>query len=152
MKNYFINFFEYNDWCNKEIIDKLNGFENEKALTLMSHILSSQDSWLERLKRTENYSIDSWEVYSLPELAVLSKKSSTGWIRFVSKLPKDGFTKTCTYKNSSGNEFSNANSDIITHVLNHSTYHRSQINFILRLNSSQPANIDYILYMREKKT
>ncbi|MFZ1290556.1 MAG: DinB family protein [Melioribacteraceae bacterium] len=152
MKKYFLNLFEYNDWANFQLINKLILIEDEKddSFRLMSHIISAQETWLERLKGSHNYSIDIWETFTIQELQILSDKSSKECLKFINKFNEESFNKICNYKNLSGKLFTNSFQEILTHVINHSTYHRAQINIRLKLKNIKPANIDYILYEREK--
>lgn len=152
MKKYFLNLFEYNNWANSHLINKLFFIHDGKDETfkLMSHIISAQDTWLERLKETQNYSIDIWEIYTNKEIQILSEKSSNEWKKFINKLNEQSILNICKYHNSSGKEFSNSYQEIFTHVINHSTYHRAQINSKLKLKNIEPAKIDYIFYEREK--
>lgn len=63
----------------------LNSSEDE-IIKLMSHIISAQDTWLERIKGKQNYSIDIWEIFTIQELQILSDNSSKSWIKFIKKL------------------------------------------------------------------
>lgn len=152
MKKYFQNLFEFNSWANSCIVKKLFLIDDEKddSIKLMSHIISAQDTWLERLKETQNYIIDIWEIFTIQELQILSNKSSKEWQKFIAKISDQNFQKICNYKNSIGQQFSHSYHDIFTHVINHSTYHRAQINTQLKLKNIEPAKIDYIIFEREK--
>lgn len=154
MKKYFHSLFDYNNWANTRIIEKLKFIENseDKSLKLMSHIISAQDNWLEKIKRTKNYNIDIWEIYSVQELQILSDKSTKAWLKFISKLSNSEFEKICSYKTSKGTEYQNTYQEILAHVINHSTYHRGQINQLLRINSIEPVMTDYIYYSWNKNT
>lgn len=150
MKKYILDLFEYNNWANDKIILKLqslrNKFKDNDPFKILSHIISSQDRWFERLKNKPSYNIDLWEVYSIQEIEILSLNSSTEWKKFISKINAKNFETTCTYKNTKGKELSNTYQDIFQHVINHSTYHRGQINQILRNNNIQPVITDFIYY------
>jgi uncharacterized damage-inducible protein DinB len=52
------------------------------------------------------------------------------------------------YANSQGRVFQNSLFDILFQVLNHATYHRGQIAMEMRKNELQPANTDYINFVR----
>ncbi len=53
-----------------------------------------------------------------------------------------------SYTNSSGRPFTNRVSDILFHIVNHSTYHRGQIALLLRQQGLEPVPTDYIFYKR----
>lgn len=150
MKKYFLDLFEYNNWANDKIIIKLSSldyqFEGKDPYKILSHIISAQDIWLERVKGKSSYHINAWEEYSIQEIEILSEISNKEWKKFISKTNEKKFEKTCKYKNSKGDDKSNLFQDIFQHVLNHSTYHRGQINLILRLNNIDPVVNDFIYY------
>lgn len=150
MKKYFLDLFEYNNWANDKIILKLHElnyeFKEQHPLKILSHIISSQDTWLERVKGTKTYNIFLWEEYSIQEIEVLSISSHKGWIKFISKMSEKNFDSVCSYKNSKGEKNSRSYQDIIQHLINHSSYHRGQINQILRMNNIEPVITDFIYY------
>lgn len=150
MKKYFLDLFEYNNWANDKIIHRLHeveiDFTNPSPLKILSHVVASQDAWLERVNNRKSYNIFLWEEYSLQEIEVLSLNSHKGWLRFISKLDENDFNKMCEYKNSGGIRNSKTYQDIFQHVINHSTYHRGQINLTFRMNSIEPLKLDFIYY------
>jgi uncharacterized damage-inducible protein DinB len=150
MKKYFLDLFEYNNWANDRIILKLHGLNNDfkgpEPLKILSHIISAQDTWLERIKGTKTYNIFLWEEYSIQEIEVLSINSHRGWIKFISKMSEKKFDNECTYKNSEGDENSKSYQDIFQHIINHSSYHRGQINQTFRINNIEPVVTDFIYY------
>ena len=153
MKKYFTNLFEYNDWANNAVITTIKNMncEDEKILKTMNHIIAAQDLWLERINNLDNHMIELWEVLSANELVILSKISSSNWLKFIKKLRKDKFNDPCEYVNIKGKEFVNIYSDIMQHVINHSSYHRGQINSLLRSLGHEPVIIDYIHYKRKEQ-
>ena len=150
MKKYFLDLFEYNNWANDKIIFKLknvnHNFDGLDPHKIFSHIIAAQDTWLERVKGTKSYNIFLWDEYSIQELEVLSINSHKGWTKFITRMNDKKFEKLCVYKNSKGEENSRSYQDIFQHVINHSTYHRGQINQILRMNNIEPVIIDFIYY------
>ncbi len=150
MKKYFLDLFEYNNWANDKIILKLRDidieFPNPTPLKILSHIIASQDTWLERVKNTKSYNIFLWDEYSLQELEVLSLNSYKSWIKFLTKFEETNFASICEFKNSKGAKMEKTYQDIFQHVVNHATYHRGQINQILKINKIKPVVIDFIDY------
>lgn len=150
MKKYFLDLFEYNNWANDKILLKLQNitfqFNGINPFSLLSHIVAVQDEWLERVKGTKSHNIYIWEEYSIQEIEILSLNSHKNWIRFISNFKEDDFKALCKYKDSKQKKKSKAYQDIFQHVINHSTYHRGQINQILRMNGIEPVVIDFIYY------
>jgi uncharacterized damage-inducible protein DinB len=150
MKKYFIDLFEFNNWANDKIINRLQEvnfqFSDQDPFRIFSHIISSQETWLERVKRTKSYNIFLWDVFSIQELEILSMKNHKEWIKFISKLEETKFNTLCKYKNSEGKTQEKILHDILQHVVNHSTYHRGQINQIFKMNKIKPVLVDFINY------
>jgi len=153
IKKYYLNLFNYNGWANRQLLTALksSGYEIDSELKLMSHIISTQDLWLERLNKTPNYLMDIWETFSIQEIEVLLNNSSANWQKFIKRQNRNSFdNKLCIYKNSEGKEFTNLQVDIMQHVITHSNYHRGQINFLLRKLELRPVKTDFINFVREK--
>ncbi|MCB0732336.1 MAG: DinB family protein [Ignavibacteriae bacterium] len=150
MKKYFLDLFEYNNWANDKIILRLQELEFNFTLgnpiLILSHIITSQEYWLERVKKKSSYNIYLWEEFSIQELGILSMNSTKEWIKFISKISDSKFQQMLEYKNLKGEDKSHTFQDIFQNVINHSNYHRGQINKILKLEKCEPVDIDFISY------
>ncbi len=115
---------------------------------LFSHILITQTSWLERnLGKPQTFKT-SMQLLSIDECIKLSRQSTKDWISFIENLEEQKLSSVIKYKNSKGEDYQNHLSDIITHVINHSSYHRGQIALLVRNSGGIPAVTDYIAYCR----
>ena len=149
MKQYFLSQLDFDLWANQKIISSLkNQKYPEECISLFSHIISAQDIWFERIKKTASFQIQLWDIYTIPECEILLVQSNKKWKNHLEKLTDGKFEELINYRNSQGKEFNESLKDILIHVLNHSSYHRAQINFLLSKSSLTPASIDYILYAR----
>ncbi|MBU1096804.1 MAG: damage-inducible protein DinB [Ignavibacteriae bacterium HGW-Ignavibacteriae-2] len=150
MKTYFIELFQYNDWANEQLIEHIRFLEQppERCLRLISHILSAQDMWMERIAGTHDWNIQIWDLYTIQECSLLSVQSSQQWFKLIRKLKDKDYDKLIVYKNLNGNACETPIRQIITHVAQHSTYHRGQINLLLKQNNIPPVELDYIYYSR----
>jgi uncharacterized damage-inducible protein DinB len=151
MKKNFVNLFEYNDWANKKVLESFKTVDqiNEKIQLLFSHILISQTIWLERLLLKPMSFNETMILLSLDECRSLSPKSSEDWISFIEAAPEENFNSVVSYKSTKGLDLQNKLSDIITHVINHSSYHRGQIALLVRDSGGVPAVTDYVVYCRK---
>lgn len=150
MKKHFTDLFEYNDWANQRMIITL---EEEKSddyqlLLLLSHLLSSQIVWLNRVKELPTSPFPLWEKYKLRELQSMNEESTANWLDFIGKHKQNTFEEMIFYKNSKGKKFENTLREIVTHVINHSTYHRAQMVNVMKQLQIQPPVTDYIAYRR----
>lgn len=150
MKEHFIRLFEYNHWANQRFLKVLedNKFKNPRIKKLYSHLISSQIVWLHRIKDLPTSPFPLWEDYKLSELKTMSEESTERWITFIKEYHKVTFEEIIRYKNSEGKTYETKLSDIMTHVINHNTYHRSQIALLLRQDDLDPPITDFIAYVR----
>ena len=63
---------------------------------------------------------------------------------------REDFDQLITYKTTEGVVHSNRLADLLTHVANHGTHHRSQIALLLREEGIAPPASDFIFYLRAK--
>jgi len=150
MKLYFMNLFQYDHWANSQIISVLHNILEppEKAIELMSHIISAKDLWLDRIIGKSDFNISVWDTFSIQECAVLAKQSSDNWIKYIRKTGEHHYNDLIAYKNIKGIEYSSALKDIFTQVIHHSTHHRAQIISVFRNSSIEPIEISYISFTR----
>ena len=150
MSEYCIHLFEYNDWANSLIIKSLSEKKprNNRIMSLFSHIVISQILWLNRIKKETYEYRDFWQMLNLKDLENLSVRSTGDWITFIHSQDEKGLNNPYSYVNSKGKAYTNTLAQIITHVINHSTYHRGQIASLLRAENVDPPFTDYIAFVR----
>jgi uncharacterized damage-inducible protein DinB len=150
LKDHFNHLFKYNDWATRETARSVTGFEkkDEKLTELLSHIVSAQKIWLNRVLGRDII-INPWEKHTTQECSVQSTEITAEWINLLESLKDDNLERRIDYTNTKGEKFSNTVKDIVTHVLNHSTYHRAQIAQKVKALGGKPAVTDYIVYQRQ---
>ena len=89
-----------------------------------------------------------WEEYNLKELRSLVEEGTERWLKFIDNYPNDNFEEVINYTNTKGNKYNSCVLDIITHVINHGTYHRGQIALLMRQSELNPVVTDYIVHQR----
>jgi len=150
MKKHFLKQFKYNEWANYrfQITIEENKVKDKNVLALYSHVLSAQIIWLNRIKDIPTSPFPLWEIYNHRELKSMTEESSTNWIDFIKDHPNVTFEEMINYKDTKGNKHENTLKNIITHVLNHSTYHRGQIASKLKQLGIEVPGTDYIAFDR----
>jgi uncharacterized damage-inducible protein DinB len=130
------NLINYTLLADKRMIDAFGQTSKSMpdAEKLFSHILNSQHIWVKRIFR------------ETPEYENIHLKNSEYLLRSLHTL---NLEEPLIYTNSQGAQFVNTISDILFHVVNHSTYHRGQVASQFRLNGIIPPVTDYILLKRE---
>lgn len=148
MKKYFLKLYQYNAWANKRLIDCLTRqrVNDEKILSLLGHIVAAQFLWLHRIKGLAAPDIKLWDSYTLEKLKPLTEMAAAQWLEFVETT--DDFNREMTYRNYTGDPYTNNVEMIMIHLVNHSSYHRAQIAMLLRQKGFEPVNTDFITYDR----
>lgn len=129
MKQHFLKLIDAEIWANKllaQTIEK-SGEKDERALLLFSHLLSSYDMWLSRVKgreiksalfqeRTLNESVSLMNTLFLDWKTYLQNADDNELNRVIHfTFPLDGSKKKLSV------------SDAVLHLVTHSSYHRGQI-------------------------
>ena len=141
----------YNNWANGRLLlhlENINGNIPESTLQLFSHILNAQAIWLSRVRNIK-VTQAPFDNQTLAQCRHLHETTS-GQLQALAALSAPELARIITYTNTKGEEFTNSIDDILTHVINHGTYHRAQIARDLRQQNLEPINTDYILYVRSK--
>jgi uncharacterized damage-inducible protein DinB len=150
MKSYFLDLLRYNLWANQRILGVVsqNNIEDDDVMRLMSHLVSAEIIWLHRVEGLPTSPFPPWEVYKLRELESMVDESNVRWVKFLKNYKVDTLEEVIHYKNSHKKTFENRLKDIITHTINHSTHHRSQISLRLRQLNIDPPPLDFIIFKR----
>lgn len=138
----------YEYWANAQffqVLDLQNGAFPEEALGILSHISGARQIWYNRI-----YSIpsgkDLMQTQSLDKLKLSNETLRHLWSELVHKV--DPESRMISYSNFSGEAFHTPLSDIITHVVNHGSYHRGQVARLLRQAGIKPPATDFIVFAR----
>jgi uncharacterized damage-inducible protein DinB len=141
--------FTYDAWANREVLANLKTSSRSTArpLQLLSHILSAEQLWLERI-RERPQTLPVWPEFNFDQCEMQIDECARLWLDLLAQLDSAALSKNVAYKNSKGEPWSSTIQDILTHVLLHSAYHRGQIASHIRANGEQPAYTDFILAVR----
>jgi uncharacterized damage-inducible protein DinB len=150
LKDHFVHLFKYNDWATRQTAESIMNLKkkNRKSEELLSHIISAQKIWLNRILG-KGIVIDPWQMLTQKELVPQSTPVTADWINLLEGLRENDFERRIEYSNMRGQKFANTIKDIVVHVINHSTYHRAQIAQLVKQSGGEPAKTDYIVYQRE---
>lgn len=148
MKSYFLKLYQYNQWANHRVLSALEKqkVNDEKILSLMSHVVSALFIWLSRIKGESPEPYPLWKQYTLPRLIELNDEITLKWLEFVANT--ESFDRELVYNNYVGDPYKNNVEQIMIHLVNHSTYHRGQVALLLRQQGFEPVNTDFITYDR----
>ena len=142
MKTFFKELFDYNNHLNtklaKAISDNQNSTPN-KSIKLFSHILNAHEIWNSRINGKANL-YEAWDIHNSNDFEEIIRLNQETTNTIIKKLP---FDKMIEYSKSKTKK---KISDVLFHIINHSTYHRGQIATDFRENGIEPVAIDFIHY------
>jgi len=146
MKEKLIDLFEYTYHFNKEMIKIIS--ENiskvdEKTISLINHTLNAQQIWNSRILGEPTFEV--WQINPFENLEAINDQN---FKKSIHNVKNSDFDQRIEYKNSRGTKFENSIFEMLFHAINHSTYHRGQINSLLKQNGIEPILTDYIFYKR----
>ncbi|SEH33220.1 DinB family protein [Chryseobacterium culicis] len=146
MKEKLIDLFEYTRHFNMEMIKVISenrALVDDKTVSFINHTLNAQQIWNARILGEETFEV--WQINPFESLVELNQKNFLKSIDIINN--RDWDTKI-EYQNSKGTKFENTVFEMLFHAVNHSTYHRGQINALLKQNGITTVLTDYIFYKR----
>jgi uncharacterized damage-inducible protein DinB len=145
----FHRLLAYDAWANREVLAhfKQVAAPPTRAVRFFAHVLAAEFLWLNRMQN-EKQEFAVWPEFSLPECEAHLTKLAAKWQAFVKVLTKARLAQEVVYKNTKGEDWRSAVSDILTHVFMHAAYHRGQIATAMRDAGHTPAYTDFIHAVR----
>ena len=161
-QQYFLDIAKYNQWANTKAIEWLNSLTDDQwtqplvssfpsiAETVL-HIVAAEQVWYERLMNIEN---PSWLPFTFKgdrlDTLRLWENSSQLLVDFIANIQDVHLASLQHYKRINGEAFTQPVYEILSHVLNHSTYHRGQLVTMLRqVGFIAVSSTDLLLYYRK---
>lgn len=150
-KKYFFDLLKYDKWANKVLsgFSKDNSIAGGKELELFSHIFNAEIIWLKRVRDEKDFP-GPMEIHTPDECDTLLNNVNNDWINYINSVKEEELLKFIEYRNIKGEQWKSAVWEIITHMINHSSYHRAQIALLIRQKGMKPPATDYIGYSRQR--
>lgn len=175
MKKLVEQYAAYNVWANQQLISCImqanepvwyketpSSF-NSIYKTIM-HVWGAEAAWLARLRKHEMFellnmpTLQARQKQGFNRLETDCKETAAGWLETSrqwetligsKQLTDEIIAQDFQYKNSRGDEFVQPLYEVLSHVFNHSTYHRGQLVTMLRgLGVDAIPATDFIVYSR----
>jgi len=158
---YFQELFDYNDWANGRIIDRVVPLAPEQLKRelgnsfgslhdTLAHMAGAEWIWLERWLGRSPAKLpcgsDFVGVNSIVEKLGKVRSDRRYWLGSVSA---DALSENVSYSNLRGQTCTYPLWQQLTHVVNHSTYHRGQVITLLRQLGNPVASTDFLLFFDE---
>lgn len=117
-------------------------YYSETLQRLICHTLNAQNIWNHRLlgiPPTQKV----WEIFPMEDLTILNSQNHQMSLSILQDLDLNSIIN---YQNSKGVAFKNTAENILSHIVNHGTYHRGQITTEIKKQGVLPIGTDYIFY------
>ncbi|AZH28232.1 DinB family protein [Paenibacillus sp. M-152] len=138
-------------WADGRILDALeeSKTKNKDLLKLVRHVAVAERVWLDRLQGKGSAQYSLWEeTEDLTAIRTMFEENVEQYRVYIDGLKEFELDEMIDYENQSGVPFRTSARDILLQVLLHGQYHRGQINRTLRIESAEPAQVDYITFTR----
>lgn len=137
---------DYNLRVNEDLIKHIREVDakNERIHVLMSHIVNSQLVWLERMSG-KSMSVKPFDLFPYDVISGMNHSNHALTKKMLEERDPDEKIRYVTMKRE---RFENTVSEMFTHLFNHSSYHRGQINQLLVQEGKAAMAADFIVYNR----
>lgn len=158
---YYRTLYDYNAWANRRVLDACAGLTAEQFTKdlgssfptirdTLTHIVWGQWLWLERWNGRSHGPERPWpEFADVASLRRECEKLDQDLVRYVAGLKGADLERVLDYKTSAGKPGSNPLWQMLSHLANHSTYHRGQVTTLLRQIGANAISTDLIAFFRE---
>lgn len=149
----FIKQFEFEFWSNSTILDAFKIIENldSKPLNLFSHLLSSHSMWLSRLNH-KHFTCTLFQERTIEECEILMQENLEGWQQYLNSKSGADLEQSIEFMaawEAIPSRRKMIIEDALTHIINHSSYHRGQIVSLIKGKIDALPQSTYIIYASE---
>ncbi|SFK61690.1 Uncharacterized damage-inducible protein DinB (forms a four-helix bundle) [Halobacillus dabanensis] len=158
-----LQLYNYNEWANKQIFNRLKELPKDiyrqeiqsvfsSISNVLAHVYLSDLGWIEVFSgKSMNYALElasqqrETESKGIDEMEEMFFNLSEKYKLFLSQ--KGNLDKPIEIKNPLGGLMKTNVSELVTHIVNHGTYHRGNITAMLRQMGYVSVGTDYGLYL-----
>jgi uncharacterized damage-inducible protein DinB len=153
----FRNLLSYEREANRRTIESLSTVpasarerpEYDRAMQLLPHNLIARRVWLSRLKGAAYEMPSDWfPRWPLEQQRDEEETVHFLWHAYLDSLAEPDLLRDVHYTSSEGQKYVSTVDEILTHVFNHSTYHRGQIARLVTECGGRRATTDFIALTR----
>lgn len=123
----------------------------ERAIAIFCHIQAARRLWLHRVApdRTGFPESGVFPIWPLEQAMREAREMDGLWSAYVAGVGSNDLAKPVRYTSTEGVAYESSLADVLTHVVNHSSYHRGQIASLVAATGVKPAVTDYIAVTRK---
>lgn len=123
-----------------------------RAVEIFAHVQAAKRIWLSRIDAAATPPEEVFPAgWSLDRCAEEAEALDEEWSRLMAALPHSGFDTDIEYTSTEGKRYTSTLADILTHVVNHGSYHRGQIARLVAECGVEPPVTDFIVWSRTIK-
>lgn len=153
--------FSYTEWANARIIDCLRGLSEEQLTRpiessfpsirdTLAHIVMAEWIWLRRWQGESPTQRPPWTLDAPSLQTIVENLEAIQHEReqFLNGLTDEQLQRALDYRTMNGEAHTNRLGELMSHVVNHSSYHRGQLTTMLRQVGATPPSTDLIVFLR----
>ena len=154
--------YEYHWWANRRLFDVAAALGEDAARRdvgkqfsfptlkgMFAHLLGADTIWLQRWTgQSPTRLLGDADFASMADLRSRWDGFEKDHRRFIEGLKSDDLERTLTYTATDGKQWSGALWQLLQHVANHATHHRSEIATMLTMVSGSPPPTDLVVHQR----
>ena len=147
----------YEGWANQRILSNLFDLDEDEPAVgpswgtifgSMAHVVASHAVWLGRFKETgHSFAIPA----TLPEMEAAFRRSQAELVAFGADLVDHDWERLVRFNDSRGHPHEEFLGVLLTHLVNHGTYHRGEAALLLTRAGRSPGDLDLIVYRRQQE-
>ncbi|HEX6100960.1 MAG TPA: DinB family protein [Thermoanaerobaculia bacterium] len=153
---YFRRLFTYTEWANARFLECLRGLTDEQLAReipssfpsirdTFAHMVFAEWLWLQRWKGESPTQRPEWtKDRSLETLAARLREIESERAGLLDSITDDDVRRDFPYRNLAGEPYSALLGELMTHVVNHATYHRGQLTTMIRQAGATPPSTDLV--------
>lgn len=141
----------YNSWSNDRMLADLTAASSvpDDAMRMAGHLAGAERLWLGRLVHGSQ-TPEVWPDLTVDQLGAQLRELGHAWRGYGQSLSDARLDDPVVFQSRAGDDLSMSSLDILSHVLNHSTYHRGQIARILRQAGHDVTSTDWLRFALEE--
>jgi uncharacterized damage-inducible protein DinB len=151
----------YSAWASNRVFDALAPIPGEDLMRdlksshksihgTLVHMVSAERIWLARVQGAgEAPILEGTDVPALASLRTVWEQVGYDMARFLGGITDKKLQESVTARSPKGETYSHTIGQVISHVVDHSTYHRGQVITLMRQLGVVPPNTGMITFFRE---
>jgi uncharacterized damage-inducible protein DinB len=143
---------DYDGWANERMARVLARASAlaPKIRRAWAHLAATSDLWYARCAGDDYKRVVVWPETEVAEASQRVLAACRRWREMIESTSDADLERSVKFTNTRGEACADKLGDIVRHLVNHGTHHRAQIAMLLRDGGTEPADLDFIIYCRER--